>query len=89
MSEIDLIPYPKTEATKSGHGSASLDVEQGQTNDIHFHNTEVDSFAWSDITVTVKDNKIKEDKVLLDHVNGIVRPGTSASATSGLSVEHV
>jgi len=38
-------------------------------------NTEVTSFAWKNVTVTVKDNETKEPKVLLDSVDGVVKPG--------------
>lgn len=38
-------------------------------------NTEVTSFTWKSITVTVKDHATKEPKLLLDNVDGAVRPG--------------
>lgn len=52
----------------------SPDLERRPT-DAHLRNTTVKNFAWQDITVTVKDNKTKEPKALLQGVSGIVNAG--------------
>ena len=57
------------------YNTHSPDLERRPT-DAHLRNTTVNSFAWENITVTVKDTKTKQPKDLLQGVNGIVEAGT-------------
>lgn len=50
------------------------DMEQ-QNEDLYLGNIELRALSWSDVTVTVKDNKSGEPKDLLLNVNGHVRAG--------------
>ncbi len=52
-----------------------VDIEQEAVDDCHLLNDEVRSFAWKGITVTVKDHKTEEPKVILNNVDGIVEGG--------------
>lgn len=54
-----------------------FDVEQKAVDNAHLLNTTVQNFTWSNITVTVKDNKTKQPKNILDNVSGIVQAGMS------------
>ncbi|TGO90330.1 hypothetical protein BPOR_0069g00210 [Botrytis porri] len=51
------------------------DVELSAVDDTHLKNTTVRNFVWKDVTVTVKDNKTKESKAILDDVSGVVEAG--------------
>ncbi|KAB8293922.1 hypothetical protein EYC80_009395 [Monilinia laxa] len=51
------------------------DIEQTAVDDMHLKNTIVRNFIWKDVAVTVKDNKTKEPKAILDGVSGIVEAG--------------
>lgn len=46
-----------------------------QREGLYLGNNEVRALSWSDVTVTVKDNKTGEPKDLLLHVNGHVKAG--------------
>lgn len=51
------------------------DVELSAVDDTHLKNTTVRNFIWKNVTVTVKDNKTKESKAILDDVSGVVEAG--------------
>ncbi|RFU34518.1 hypothetical protein B7463_g1808, partial [Scytalidium lignicola] len=53
----------------------NIDIEQKAIDDIHLVNDVVRDFSWQNITVTVKDNKTKEPKAILNDVSGIVQAG--------------
>jgi hypothetical protein len=46
-------------------------------------NRSVRSFAWEDVTVTVKDRETKEPKKILSKVDGCVKAGQTHSWFSG------
>ena len=52
----------------------SVDLEKG-AGDEHLKNTTVNSFAWRNVTVTVKDHKTKQPKELLRNVRGVLQAG--------------
>ena len=52
-----------------------VDIEQKVVDDAQIINTTVRNFAWKDVTVTIKDNKSREPKTILDSSHGIVGPG--------------
>ena len=56
--------------------SFSVDIEQKAVDEAHLQNTTVHNFTWQGVTVTVKDRKTKNPKVILDNINGIVSAGT-------------
>jgi hypothetical protein len=56
--------------------SFSVDVEQKVVDEAHLQNTTVHNFTWQGVTVTVKDRKTKQPKVILDGIDGTVRAGT-------------
>ena len=52
------------------------DLEKGAiAQSVHLHNTIVDNFAWSDITVTVTDKVSKQPKAILSNVSGCISAG--------------
>lgn len=51
------------------------DVELAQLPAQHLVNDVVDTFSWSDLTVTVKDRKTKRDLSILSNASGIVHAG--------------
>ncbi|ESZ90228.1 hypothetical protein SBOR_9382 [Sclerotinia borealis F-4128] len=53
----------------------NTDVERSAVDDTHLKNTTVRNFVWKDVTVTVKDNKTKQPKAILDGVSGVVEAG--------------
>jgi hypothetical protein len=55
--------------------SFSMDVEQKAVDEAHLQNTTVHNFTWQGVTVTVKDRKTKQPKVILDGIDGTVRAG--------------
>jgi ABC-type glutathione transport system ATPase component len=58
----------------------STDIElQGVDNNSPLRNDTVKSFIWNGITVTVKDQKTKQPKAILDGVDGIVEVGMCQS----------
>lgn len=61
--------------SSSNRSAVSDDVESNYKALKALRNTEVTSFSWNSISVTVKDNETKEPKLLLDSVDGSVRPG--------------
>lgn len=56
--------------------SFSMDVEQKVVDEAYLRNTTVHNFTWQGVTVTVKDRKTKQPKVILDGIDGTVRAGT-------------
>jgi len=60
----------------SSYKSSHVDLEMKGGDDQYLLNEEVKSFAWKGITCTVKDRNTKQDRVLLDHVDGLVEAGT-------------
>lgn len=65
-----------------------MDIEQKAVDDAHLRNTTIQNFVWRGVTVTVKDNKTKKPKAILDGIDGIVRAGEFAnSVVSSLVVE--
>jgi hypothetical protein len=53
----------------------SVDIEKAPT-EANLQNTTVRSFTWQGVSVIVKDRKTKQDKKILDDVDGIVNAGT-------------
>jgi ABC-type lipoprotein export system ATPase subunit len=54
-----------------------IDIEKKALDDAHLMNSTVRNFAWSDVTVTVKDNKSGEQKAILKNVSGFLEAGMS------------
>ncbi|PHH83238.1 hypothetical protein CDD82_2849 [Ophiocordyceps australis] len=48
---------------------------QGSNDEEHLQNTSVQNITWDNVTVTVRDRRTKEPKVLLDGINGMVQAG--------------
>jgi len=67
-SQITQMPTPAD--------TFGLDVEQKVVDEAHLQNTTVHSFTWQGVTVTVKDRKTGQPKVILDGIDGTVRAGT-------------
>ena len=59
----------------------TVDIEQKAVDDAHLLNDTVRNFAWSGITVTVKDHKTKRPKDVLRDVSGFVEAGEYANST--------
>ncbi len=60
----------------------SIDVEKGDATDYaHLTNISVHSFAWENVTVTVKDRKTKQPLEILSGIHGIVEAGKSPYCT--------
>lgn len=57
-----------------GQNSTSIDVEK-DNRDTYLQNTSVYNFTWHGITATVKDRKKKQDKRILNDIQGIVNAG--------------
>jgi hypothetical protein len=53
-----------------------VDVEQKVVDEAHLQNTTVNNFIWQGITVTVKDRKTGQPKVILNGIDGAVKAGT-------------
>ena len=62
----------------------SVDVEQKAVDEAHLQNTTVHDFTWQGVTVTVKDRKTKQPKVILDGINGTVKAGRRSCRSPGL-----
>lgn len=54
-----------------------MDIEQSATADLHLKNTTVHNISWRGVTVTVKDRETKQQKVIVDNVEGYVEAGQS------------
>jgi ABC-type multidrug transport system ATPase subunit len=53
-----------------------IDVENMPIGDYaQLTNTNVHSFGWKDVTVTVKDRQSQQQKTILSNVNGFVKSG--------------
>ena len=50
-------------------------VDLEASNDAHLMNSDVESFAWQGITVTIKDRETKQMKAILNNIDGIVKAG--------------
>lgn len=66
---------PKSVYATVPQGTFEIDIEKRAIDDAHLRNTTVKSFAWRGITVTVKDQKTKLPKVILDNIDGVVEAG--------------
>lgn len=56
--------------------SSVVDIEKSTGDDQHFFsNNSVESFSWSNVSVTVKDRHTKQPLNILSNVNGIVKAG--------------
>jgi hypothetical protein len=75
----------KTDSSQDAFGG---DVEKKAV-DVHLQNTTVSSFAWQDVTVTVKDHKTKQPKVILQNVNGIIKAGMLTSCNGRMRSTHI
>jgi hypothetical protein len=53
----------------------SVDIEQRVVDEAHLQNTTVHNFTWQGVTVTVKDRKTKQPRVILDGIDGSVKAG--------------
>ena len=62
-------------AMASGKGASNIDVENGAVSEAHLLNTTVQSITWRSVTVTVKDRETKQQKIIVDNVEGIVEAG--------------
>ena len=58
------------------------DIEDKAVAEGYLTNTSVSSISWENITVNVKDRETKLPKSLVEDVSGLVRAGTTASASS-------
>jgi hypothetical protein len=75
LTILHLKQFSITMSSSTKSTAMSDDVESNFKALKALKNTEVTSFAWKNITVTVKDNETKEPKLLLDNVHGVVKPG--------------
>jgi ABC-type multidrug transport system ATPase subunit len=56
--------------------SNRADVEKTACGDYaHLSNTTANSFAWENVSVTVKDRQTKQPKTIVNNINGIVKAG--------------
>lgn len=56
--------------------SSILDVEKDATSDhAYFSNDSVNTFGWSNVSVTVKDRSTKQSLDILSNVHGLVQAG--------------
>jgi hypothetical protein len=55
--------------------SADIEKDAAGAGYAHLTNETVNSFSWSDVTVTVKDRATKQPLDILSGVNGIVEAG--------------
>lgn len=75
-SERPTIPSILAEPSNRKHYSKMSDVEKMIGGDYaQLTNTNLRSFAWKGVTVTVKDRQSQQPKTLLSDVNGIVKAG--------------
>jgi hypothetical protein len=51
------------------------DLERNSKHDSQLDNNSVQSFAWEDVAVTVRDRKTKSQKKILSKVDGCVKAG--------------
>ena len=58
------------------------DVEKGATEYAHLTNTTVHSFAWENVSVSVRDRATKQAVDILSGVDGVVEAGTLFSIVS-------
>lgn len=59
------------------HTPFMADIELSAVDDTHLKNTTIRNFIWKDVTVTVKDNKTKQPKAILNDISGVVEAGQS------------
>jgi phage-related minor tail protein len=55
--------------------SADVEKEAAGQDHAHLMNETVQSFAWKDVTVTVKDRATKEPLDILSNISGVVEAG--------------
>lgn len=73
-SDVELLIMPGDVNKADSHINAD-DIEKQTSAASLFANADVDSLAWQDITVSVKDRPLGGSKDILQNVSGIVRPG--------------
>jgi hypothetical protein len=67
-------PPPAAKVNTSLPSSVHYDVEKN-ADYAHLSNTSVKSYAWENVTVTVKDRSTKQPTVILNKCSGIVNAG--------------
>lgn len=60
-----------------------LDIERSAAAELHLRNTTVRNISWRGVTVTVKDRETKQQKVIVDNVEGYVEAGQYISGIFG------
>lgn len=73
-SDIEMLIMPD-DAAKRVSPVAGEDVEKQMSGHTLFLNENIQSLAWQDVTVTVKDRTTMEDRNILEASSGLVRPG--------------
>ncbi|KAI5364888.1 Putative AAA+ ATPase domain, ABC-2 type transporter, ABC transporter [Septoria linicola] len=74
--EMLIVPDDMPRDSNSTTGDVQMeDVEKHASARSIFTNEDVDSLAWKDLTVTVKDRSTGKYRNILDNASGIVRPG--------------
>ena len=71
-------PCPSQRGTNkidSGVDAFRTDVEAKAMGDAHLVNSTVQNVCWGGLTVTVKDQKSGEPKMILENVDGVVQAG--------------
>ncbi|KAF7187060.1 ABC transporter G family member 15 [Pseudocercospora fuligena] len=76
-SDIEMLIMPDTDTNARSSGSEMQleDLEKQADVGSIFTNDDVESLAWQDLTVTVKDRSTGQDRDILDSSSGIVKPG--------------
>lgn len=70
-----MLIMPDTDTRSSGGEMQLEDLEKQTDVGSIFSNDDVESLAWQDLTVTVKDRSTGQDRNILDSSSGIVKPG--------------
>lgn len=74
-SDVELLVVPDSSNKINDHVDGEEDIENQDSDGSLFANYDVDSLAWRDITVTIKDTISGGGKDILHRVSGIVHPG--------------
>jgi hypothetical protein len=71
---VALAPEGAVKVDNSRPSSANYDVEKN-SDYAHLSNTSVRSYAWENVTVSVKDRATKEPTTILSKCSGVVNAG--------------
>jgi hypothetical protein len=65
-----------------------MDPEQRPVAEKYLLNTTVKSLTWRSVSVTVKDQETKQQKTIVDNVEGIVEAGLSITLLHWVSMRN-